>query len=131
MAEKGIEEHHLFLLYQSVVLCGIGYGLGLTLMSQTTLLKLDRVQNEPMSVILGTIKDTLTETMRFMLASHQWKTRQKVEQVKAYFSAVKLVSSSDWILYGPFVLSIVQSFESVLSFCPIRVAVLHTLSFTQ
>ena len=131
MAEKGIEEHHLFLLYQSVVLCGIGYGLGLTLMSQTTLLKLDRVQNEPMSVILGTIKDTLTETMRFMLASHQCKTRQKVEQVKAYFSAVKLVSSSDWILYGPFVLSIVQSFESVLSFCPIRVAVLHTLSFTQ
>ena len=131
MAEKGIEEHHLFLLYQSVVLCGIGYGLGLTLMSQTTLLKLDRVQNEPMSVILGTIKDTLTETMRFMLASHQWKTRQKVEQVKAYFNAVKLVRSSDWILYGPFVLSIVQSFESVLSFCPIRVAVLHTLSFTQ
>ena len=59
-------------------------------MSQTTLLKLDRVQNEPMSVILGTIKDTLTETMRFMLSSHQWKTRQKVEQVKAYFRAVFL-----------------------------------------
>ena len=90
MAEKGIEEHHLFLLYQSVVLCGIGYGLGLTLMSQTTLLKLDRVQNEPMSVILGTIKDTLTETMRFMLSSHQWKTRQKVEQDKAYFNAFEL-----------------------------------------
>ena len=72
------------------MLCFTGYGLGLTAMAQTTWLKLDRVQNEPMRVILGTIKDALTETMRFMLASHQCKTRQKVEQVKAYFSAVKL-----------------------------------------
>ena len=59
-------------------------------MAQTTWLKLDRVQNEPMRVILGTIKDTLIETMRLMLASHQWKTRQKVEQVKAYFNALEL-----------------------------------------
>ena len=43
MAEKGIEQRHLFLLYQSVVLSVIDYELGLTTMAQTNLLKLDRV----------------------------------------------------------------------------------------
>ena len=33
MAEKGIEQRHLFLLYQSVVLSVIDYGLGLTTMA--------------------------------------------------------------------------------------------------
>ena len=46
MAAKGIEQCHLSLLYQSVVLSVIDYGLGLTTMSQTNLLKLDRVQNK-------------------------------------------------------------------------------------
>ena len=58
IAAKGIEERHLFLLYQSVVLSVIDYGLGLTTMAQINLLKLDRVQNEAMRVILGTTKDT-------------------------------------------------------------------------
>ena len=52
MAAKGIEQHHLFLLYQSVVLSVIDYRLGLTTVAQTNLLKLDRVQNEAMCVIL-------------------------------------------------------------------------------
>ena len=34
-------------------------------------------------------KDTPIETMGFMLDLHPTQTRQKVEQVKAYFSAVK------------------------------------------
>ena len=89
MAEKGIEQRHLFLLYQSVVLSVTDYELGLTTMSQTKLLKLDRVQNEAMRVILGTTKDTPTETMRFMLNLPPMQTRQKVEQVKAYFNSVK------------------------------------------
>ena len=46
MAAKGIEQRHLFLLYQSVVLSVTDYGLSLTTMAQTNLLKLDRVQNE-------------------------------------------------------------------------------------
>ena len=102
-------------------------------MPQTTRLKLDRVQNEPMRVILGTTKDTLTETMRFMLASHQWKARQKVEQVKAYFNALKLYCFGNGYFRLDFVRSCraVQSFESALSCFPIRVALLHTLSFTQ
>ena len=46
MTAKGIEQLHLFLLYQSVVLSVTDYGLGLTTMVQTNLLKLDRVRNE-------------------------------------------------------------------------------------
>ena len=130
----------LFLLYRNVMLCVTGYGLGLTLMTQTTRLKLDRVQNEPMRVILGTIKDTLTETTKFMLASHQCKSRQKAEHVKAYFNALELYCLgkwlfrtgfwkvlSGWLYYSP----LNQSFRSVLSSFPIRVALLYTLSFTQ
>ena len=36
-------------------------------MSETNMLKLDRVQNGAMRVILGTMKDTPTETMRSMV----------------------------------------------------------------
>ena len=57
-------------------------------MSQINLLKLDRVQNEAMRVILGTSKDIPTETMRFMLDLPPMQSRQRLEQVKAYFSAV-------------------------------------------
>ena len=59
------------------------------LLSQTNLLKLDRVQNEAMPVILRTTKDTPTETVRFMPDLSPMQTRQKVEQVKAYFSAIE------------------------------------------
>ena len=54
---KGHRTSHLCLLYQSVVLSVIDYGLGLTTMPQTNLLKLDRVQNEAITVILGTTQD--------------------------------------------------------------------------
>ena len=39
--------------------------------------------------ILGTTKDTPTETMRLMLDLPPMQTRQKVEQVKAYFSVLQ------------------------------------------
>ena len=86
---KGIEQCHLFLLYQSVVLSVTDYRRDLTTMAQTNLLKLDRVQNKAMWVIFGTTKDTPIETTRFMLDLSTVQTRQKVEQVKAYFSAIK------------------------------------------
>ena len=90
MGTKGIEQRQLFLLYQSVVLSVTDYGLGLTAMARTNLLKLDRVQNEAIRVILGTTQDTPCETTRFHArpSSHQYKP-QKMEQVKAYFSAVE------------------------------------------
>ena len=42
-----------------------------------------------MRVVLGTTKDTPTETTRFMLDHPPLRTRQKVEQVKARFSPVE------------------------------------------
>ena len=93
MAAKGIEQCHLFLLYQSVVLSVIDYGLGLTTMAQTNLLTLDRVQDEAMRSILGTTKNTPIETTRFMLDLPldlpPMQGRQKVGQVEAYSSAVE------------------------------------------
>ena len=62
------------------------YGLGLTTIAETNLLKLDRVQNEAMRVILGTTNDSPTETL---IDLPPMQTRQKVERVKAYFSAVE------------------------------------------
>ena len=87
MAAKGIEQRHLFLLYQTMVFSVTDYGLGLTTMAQSNLQKLDRVQNEAMRITLGTAKDTPIETMKFMLDLPPVETRQKVEQVKVYFSA--------------------------------------------
>ena len=53
MAAKAIKQRHLFLLYQSVVLIVIDYGLGLTTLSQSNLLTLYMAQNEAMRVILA------------------------------------------------------------------------------
>ena len=89
MASKGIEQRHLFLLCQSVILSVIDYGLCLTTLSQSNLLKLDRVQNEAIKVILGTTKDTPIETMCYLLDLSSTETRHKVEQVKAYLNAMQ------------------------------------------
>ena len=69
MDSKGIEQCHLFLLYQSVILSVIDNGLGLTTLSKSNLLKLDMVQIEAMRVIVGTTKDTPVETMRLPTGS--------------------------------------------------------------
>ena len=56
ISSKGIEQRHLFRLYQRVVLSIMDYGLGLTTISSTTLQKLDRIQNDARRTILGTGK---------------------------------------------------------------------------
>ena len=89
MASKGIERHHLFLLYLSVILSVIDCGLGLTTLSQSNLLKPDRMQNEAMRVILGTTKDTSIEAMRCLLDLPSLEARHKVEQFKAYLNAMQ------------------------------------------
>ena len=68
----------------NVVLSVTDYG-----MAQTNLLNLDRVQNEAKRVILGTTEDTPTETKRFMIQLYPMQTRQKMEQLKTYFSAIE------------------------------------------
>ena len=80
MAAKGIEQRHLFLLHQRVLLSVTDCGPGLTTMAPTNLLKLDRVQSEAMPVVVGTIKESRPPPLQ---------TGQKVERVKAYFSAVE------------------------------------------
>ena len=79
MASKGIEQCHRFLLYQSVIPNVIDYGLGLTTLSQSNLLKLDGVQNEAMRVIQGTTKNTPIEVMGYLLDLPSMETRHKVE----------------------------------------------------
>ena len=96
-AANSIEQRHLFLLDQSVALSVTDYRLVLKTMAQTNLLKLDRVQNEAMRVILGTTKDKPTETMRFMLDLPPMQTRQKVEQNK---KKSKKCSLSNYCLYS-------------------------------
>ena len=69
MAAKGMELRHLLLLYQCVMLRVLDCGLCLTTLShsQSSLLKLERVQNEAMRVILGTTKGTSIKAMRCQL----------------------------------------------------------------
>ena len=76
-------------MYQSVILSIIDYGLGLTTLSQSNLLKLDWVQNEAMRVILGTTKHTPIETMRYLLDLSSMETRHKLGHVKAYLNAMQ------------------------------------------
>ena len=58
-----------------MVLSVIDYGLGLTTMPQTSLLKLDRVQNEAVRVILETTEDTPIETSMSVVDMHPpWKS---------------------------------------------------------
>ena len=54
----------------------------------SNLLKLDRVQNKAIGVILRTTKDTPFESMRYLLELPSMEARHKVEQVKAYLSAM-------------------------------------------
>ena len=77
----------MFLLYQSVILSVIDYGLGLTTLSQSNLLKLDRVQNKAMRVILGTTKYTPLEAMHYLLDLPPMETRHMVKQIKMYLNA--------------------------------------------
>ena len=89
MASKGAKQRHLFLLYQSVILSVFDYGLGLTTLSHSNLLKLDSMQNEATRVILGTTKDTPVETISYLLDLPSMEARHQMEQIKAYLNAMQ------------------------------------------
>ena len=73
MAVKGIEQGHIFMRYQSVIFIVIDYGLGLTSLSQSNLLKLNRVYNKAMGVILeNTYTHTHTHTHTHTLWHTHW-----------------------------------------------------------
>ena len=67
----------------------IDYGQDLTALSQSILLKLDRVQNKAIRVILGATKDTPIETMRYLLDLPSMGARHKMDQVKACLNAMQ------------------------------------------
>ena len=79
MASKGIEQRHLFLLFQVLTLSIIYYDLGLATLSQSNLLKPNRMQTDALTVIMGTTKDTPTEAVHYLLDLPQIKTRHKAE----------------------------------------------------
>ena len=56
---------------------------------QPSLLKLDRVQNEAMRVVLGTTEDTPIEAMSYPLDLSSMEARHMVEQVKACLNAMQ------------------------------------------
>ena len=70
ITSKGIEQRHLFLLHQSVMLSVINYGLGLTALSQSTL---DRVQNEAMRVIWEQQRTHPLKPCATYRTCHTWK----------------------------------------------------------
>ena len=78
MSAKGNEQCHVFLLYQSVILCVIDHAVGLPALSQPNLLQLKRVQSEAIRVILGTTEDTSIEAMRYLLDLPPIETRNNV-----------------------------------------------------
>ena len=60
-------------MYQRVIASVIDYGLGLTTLSKSNLLKLDRVQNKAMTVSLGSTKDTPLRPCATDWTCHPWK----------------------------------------------------------
>ena len=56
---------------------------------QFSLMKLDRIQNEVMRVILGTTKETPIETLHYLLDLLSLGTGNKVEHVKVYLNTIQ------------------------------------------
>ncbi len=67
MARAKMPQHILPVLFKSLVLSVIDYGLGLLTLSATQLQRLDVIQNEGMRSILGCTRDTSAEAMRYLL----------------------------------------------------------------
>ena len=84
MAAAKMPQHILLVLYKSLVLSVIDYGLGLLTLSATQLQRLDVIQNEGMRSILGCTRDTSAEAMRYLLDLPPMRDRHKLSQVKAY-----------------------------------------------
>ena len=73
----------LAMLFQTLVLSVIEYGLGLLTLSKSQLGRLE-IQNEAMRAILGCTRDTSAEAMRYILGFPTMAERHKLAQVKAF-----------------------------------------------
>lgn len=94
MAAAHCEQRLLALLYQGLVLSVIDYALAILTLSITQTERLDKIQNEPMRIILGCIRDTSTRTMRLLLDYPTMKHRVQICSSRAY-----LRSSADKEIY--------------------------------
>ena len=83
MAAAFMHQRLLLLLYHSLILSVVEYGLGLLTISSTQLNRLETIQDEAMRVILGCTRPTSTAAMRFVLDLSSMGQRHKLAQVKA------------------------------------------------
>ena len=90
---EDVWQGHLFLLRQSVILSVVDRGLW-----KSILLKLIRVQNSVMRILLGTWNDAPVVSMWYLLDLFPAETRQKIKQVKAYVMYKPKNSLEDAIL---------------------------------
>ena len=67
MARANMSQRILVILYQTLVLSVVEYGLGLLTLSKAQLQRLEVIQNEGMRTILGCTRDTSAEAMRYLL----------------------------------------------------------------
>ena len=84
MACNRMPQRILAMLYQTLVLSVIDYGLGLLTLSTSQLKRLETIQNEGMRTVLGCTQDTSCEAMRSLLDLPDMVERHKIAQVKAY-----------------------------------------------
>ena len=84
MAAASMPQRILILLYQSLVLSVVEYGLGLLTLPKYAIARLETIQNQGMRVILGCTRDTSGVAMRYVLDFPTMNTRHKLAQVKAY-----------------------------------------------
>ncbi len=74
MANDGMPQRTLLLLFEMLVLSQVNYGLGLLTLSATQARRLDVIQNEGMRAVLGCTRDTSATAMRHVLGLLKWKT---------------------------------------------------------
>ena len=84
MAAANIEQRLLVLLHQGIVLSCIEYACALLTISPTKTVRLERIQNEAMRIILGCTKDTPRVSMRFPLDLPTIVNRNETWRVRSY-----------------------------------------------
>ena len=84
MARAKMSQRILVILYQTLVLSVVEYGLGLLTLSKAQLQRLEVIQNEGMRAILGCTRDTSAEAMRYLLDFPCADERHKLAQVQAF-----------------------------------------------
>ena len=100
MAEKSIEQRHLLQLYQNVILIVIDYALGVTALSQSCLLKLNRVKHKAVCYFWeeqkkkkkqpkNKNKNAAIDVIYCLLDLPSTETRFKVEKVKTYLKEMQ------------------------------------------